>query len=137
MTGHLTRAEVAAHYGISLPTVDSWMRAGCPYTKRGSRGKAYGFRLADVEAWHYERSALKEYRAEFGQPLDRWPQTSAEEKTFLKGIIHRLLPFVDEKRLHKTIKQGRYYTTIKKFHENHENENEMVDISALTMALWG
>ena len=37
--------------GISLPTVDRWIRDGCPVKQRGTKGVAWEFSLPDVVAW--------------------------------------------------------------------------------------
>lgn len=50
-----TKAAVAEAFNVSLPTVDSWVRRGCPYLKQGSNGEAWAFSLPDVVAWHSER----------------------------------------------------------------------------------
>lgn len=47
-------------FGVSLPTVDAWVRAGCPGVKSGV-GKAGGWRFntADVVRWREERAAAE------------------------------------------------------------------------------
>lgn len=37
--------------GISLPTVNTWVRDGCPVKRRGTKGVAWEFVLPDVVAW--------------------------------------------------------------------------------------
>jgi phage terminase Nu1 subunit (DNA packaging protein) len=37
--------------GISLPTVDRWIRDGCPVKQRGAKGVPWEFSLPDVVAW--------------------------------------------------------------------------------------
>jgi phage terminase Nu1 subunit (DNA packaging protein) len=39
-----------------MPTVDSWIRAGCPYLKRGGRGVEWQFDTAKVSTWMTERA---------------------------------------------------------------------------------
>lgn len=41
--------------GVSLPTVDRWVRDGCPVAQRGSKGVEWKFILADVIAWWGDR----------------------------------------------------------------------------------
>lgn len=36
---------------MSLPTVDAWVRSGCPYDQKGERGKEWIFDTADVMRW--------------------------------------------------------------------------------------
>jgi len=57
----VNRKQLADVFGISLPTVDAWVRAGCPYDQKGERGKEWIFDTADVMRWREERA-----RAEAG-----------------------------------------------------------------------
>ncbi|MEB5674139.1 terminase small subunit [Escherichia coli] len=41
---------------VSLPTIDTWIRAGCPYIRKGGRGREWEFNLADVANWREERA---------------------------------------------------------------------------------
>ena len=41
--------------GVSLPTVDRWIRDGCPTKQRGTKGVPWIFILSDVVAWWGER----------------------------------------------------------------------------------
>lgn len=53
----VNRGELAAVFGISLPTVDTWVRAGCPYDEKGQgKGRPWVFDTADVAAWREERA---------------------------------------------------------------------------------
>jgi phage terminase Nu1 subunit (DNA packaging protein) len=48
----VNRAELASVFGVSLPTVDAWVRNGCPFDERGAgKGKPWVFDTADVAAW--------------------------------------------------------------------------------------
>lgn len=47
----LNRTEMADHLGIGMPTLDDWVRRGCPVITRGGRGVAWKFNSADVRAW--------------------------------------------------------------------------------------
>lgn len=51
-----SRVGLAGKLRVSLPTVDAWVRAGCPYKKRGGRGKEWEFDLADVADWREEHA---------------------------------------------------------------------------------
>lgn len=52
----VNRQTLAGLWGASLPTVDAWVRAGCPYVEKGGRGKEWTFDTADVSRWHIERA---------------------------------------------------------------------------------
>jgi len=47
------KADVASWFGVSLTTVDQWLRRGCPYMQRGERGKQWQFDLLGVAKWKY------------------------------------------------------------------------------------
>lgn len=47
----LNRDELAQAMGVSLPTVDRWVRDGCPVMQRGGNGRPYAFDLGQVKAW--------------------------------------------------------------------------------------
>ncbi len=51
----LNRGEVAAFFGVTPPTVDGWVRAGCP-VKKGQRGVASEFNSADVATFLREKA---------------------------------------------------------------------------------
>jgi phage terminase Nu1 subunit (DNA packaging protein) len=51
----VNRQDLAAAMGVSLPTVDRWVRDGCPVKQRGRKGIAWEFVLGDVIAWWGER----------------------------------------------------------------------------------
>ena len=51
----VNRAQLAALFGISLPTVDNWVRAGCPFVTRGSKGIEWKFDSAEVIEWRRQR----------------------------------------------------------------------------------
>jgi phage terminase Nu1 subunit (DNA packaging protein) len=53
----LNRAGLAEHMGISLPTVDRWVKEGMPVMQRGARGVEWAFDLADVIRWWGDRKA--------------------------------------------------------------------------------
>ena len=47
----LNRSDLAAAHGVSLPTVDTWVRAGCPCEREGGKGSAYSFNSKEVIDW--------------------------------------------------------------------------------------
>lgn len=47
----MNRAELASLYEVSLPTVDTWVRKGCPVVERGSKGNPWKFSSADIFDW--------------------------------------------------------------------------------------
>lgn len=47
----LNRTEVAGYFGVSLTTVDNWVRNGCPQQQRGKQGVAALFNSCAVHTW--------------------------------------------------------------------------------------
>lgn len=56
----LNRAELGQFFGRSLPTIDVWVRDGCPIHSKGDRGQSYEFNTADVAEWLIEQAVAKE-----------------------------------------------------------------------------
>ena len=56
----MTKSEIAGAFKVSLPTVDAWVRSGCPFVRQGSRGHAWTFNLADVIAWRFSHVSNSE-----------------------------------------------------------------------------
>ena len=54
MSKRLNRAEVAEFFGKSLPTIDRWVKLGCPVVQRGGRGREWQFDSAAVHDWHVQ-----------------------------------------------------------------------------------
>jgi len=55
----LNRCEIAEIFGRSLPTIDNWVRLGCPFVERGERGREWQFNSADVLDWRERRAVAK------------------------------------------------------------------------------
>jgi len=53
----LNRQGLADHMGVSVPTVDRFVKEGCPIVQRGGRGVEHVFDLADLIKWYAERRA--------------------------------------------------------------------------------
>lgn len=50
------RSQLAAFFGVSMPTVDGWVRNGCPVIQRGGRGVEWQFGTGDVARWLRDRA---------------------------------------------------------------------------------
>jgi phage terminase Nu1 subunit (DNA packaging protein) len=57
MSVHMNRAEIAQAMGVSEPTIDRWLKDGCPIVQRGRRGVAAVFDLPTVVQWRVEQAA--------------------------------------------------------------------------------
>lgn len=47
----VNKSELCSLMGVTPPTVDGWLRNGCPIKQRGSRGVQAIFNTADVMKW--------------------------------------------------------------------------------------
>lgn len=47
----LNRNDLSDFFGVALPTVDIWIRRGCPYVTKGGPGTPWEFNSADVAKW--------------------------------------------------------------------------------------
>lgn len=47
----LNKSELAEVFDVTIVTVDSWIRKGCPYEEAGKNGKSWRFSLKKVVAW--------------------------------------------------------------------------------------
>lgn len=63
------REELAETFGVSLNTVSSWIRNGCPFEQRGRQGKPWKFNTRDVSEWLREQARLE---ATSDDPLDEY-----------------------------------------------------------------
>lgn len=52
----VNRGELSDVFGVSPPTVDAWVRAGCPIEKKGGRGIQAEFDTAKVAKWLKDRA---------------------------------------------------------------------------------
>lgn len=53
----VNKAGLAEVFGVSLPTVNSWVRRGCPVLQRGSKARQWLFNTADVAQWREDEAA--------------------------------------------------------------------------------
>lgn len=47
----VNRQELAETFGYSLPTITTWIDAGCPVVSHGGRGRQFEFDTAEVHKW--------------------------------------------------------------------------------------
>jgi terminase small subunit / prophage DNA-packing protein len=77
------KAQAAEFFGISLPTLDGWIRDGAPVVQRGSRGVGWLLDLRAMADWVYSEAQgdgqtpeLKDARAR----LEHWKAELAEQE---------------------------------------------------------
>jgi phage terminase Nu1 subunit (DNA packaging protein) len=51
----VNRAELANLFEVSLPTIDAWVRNGCPVVERGGRGREWKFHVPEIFNWRIMR----------------------------------------------------------------------------------
>lgn len=52
----VNRAELAEIFGVTVVTVDAWVRRGCPFIQRGSKGTPWIFDTAEVVKWRTDQA---------------------------------------------------------------------------------
>lgn len=52
----VNRTGLAEVFGVSLPTVDAWVRGGCPALQRAGKGQQWVFDTAAVAKWLRDRA---------------------------------------------------------------------------------
>lgn len=75
----VNRGELAAHLGLSEPTIDRMVREGCPVIKRGQRGVKAEFDLTAVIQWWGDRKA-REAAGDKPTDLDEIDKRTASAK---------------------------------------------------------
>lgn len=59
----VSKKEIAKHFGVSVPTVDRWIKVGVPHYKIG---KLVRFEIEEVKEWFRNESTVdlqrKDYR---------------------------------------------------------------------------
>ena len=48
---HVNKVELSDIFGVAMPTIDDWVRRGCPVVERGGKGRAWVLNTADVRGW--------------------------------------------------------------------------------------
>ena len=54
----VNKREISACMGVSIPTIDRWIREGCPVKERGSKSDPWIFWLPDVISWWGEKQRI-------------------------------------------------------------------------------
>lgn len=47
------KAQAAAFFNVSLPTIEAWIRRGAPVRRQGSRGSSWELDLLELAEWHF------------------------------------------------------------------------------------
>lgn len=87
----VNRTDVATLCNVSLPTVDKWVRNGCPVVERGSKGREFQFDIAAVIDWRI-KSAVDQAVAGL-QDVDG--KTSKDEADRRKAVANAVVAEVE------------------------------------------
>ncbi|MEM6603287.1 MAG: terminase small subunit [Pseudomonadota bacterium] len=52
----LSKVDLANYFGVTRPTVDDWVRSGCPVVQKGNKRTPWKFNSADVYAWRLRQA---------------------------------------------------------------------------------
>lgn len=52
----VNREGLAGVFGVTVVTIDAWIRSNCPFDQRGAKGKSWVFDTADVAEWRENRA---------------------------------------------------------------------------------
>ena len=65
----VNREELAETFGVSLNTITSWIRNGCPFMQRGKQGRPWKFNTRDVSEWLRDQARQE---ATNDEPMDEF-----------------------------------------------------------------
>lgn len=94
------KAALAAFFDVSLPTIDSWVRRGCPVLQEGSQGTPWIFDLLAVADWRAERKPALPNDLNSMSPRERLDFVRAErERLRLEADQGQLIPAAEVERV--------------------------------------
>jgi terminase small subunit / prophage DNA-packing protein len=82
----VNRADLASTFGVSLPTVDAWVRRGAPFVERGSKGREWKFDTAAVIDWRLA-SAIEDALAGYQDESDAISKDEADRRRAVANAI--------------------------------------------------
>ncbi len=90
------KAEVAEFFGVSLPSIEGWVRRGMPVLQKGRRGISWEIDLLEVAKWKFAPDDSDPDDPDDMSPKDRLDHWRAErEKTKHMAEQGELIPFHD------------------------------------------
>lgn len=102
-----SKAACAEFFGVSLPTVESWIRKGMPVVQRGAKGIAWAIDLCAAAEWRFAGPADSEVNPDDMAPTDRKAWYEGETKRRDLQIRDReLIPAGDVERVVSTAFAG-------------------------------
>ncbi len=75
----VNKAMCAEFFEVSLPTIEAWIRRGCPVIKKGDRGIPWTLDLLEVIRWRFEEDRAQHTDPEKMPPDRRLKHYQAEK----------------------------------------------------------
>lgn len=94
------KAECAEFFGVSLPTIEAWIRKGLPVEQKGSKGVSWVIDLLVAAEWRFAGRSGDDQDPESMEPQDRKAWYDGETKRRDLQIKDReLIPAQDVERV--------------------------------------
>ena len=101
----VNKAELAAWFDVSLPTIEAWIRRGMPISQRGSRGVPWVIDILEVAEWRFSGRAdnVGDTDPERLSPSDRkaWYEGEARRRD-LQERDRELIPAIEVEQAIRT-----------------------------------
>lgn len=95
----VNRAQLATLCDVSLPTVDTWVRKGCPIVERGSKGSPWQFDSAAVIDWRIAQAV----EAATSGLLDKDGRTTKDEADRRRAVANAITAEVEADEALKSV----------------------------------
>lgn len=95
----VNRSDLANICGVSLPTIDAWIRKNCPVVERGSRGRQWRFDSAAVIDWRIKQAV----DAATSGLLDKDGKTSKDEADRRRAVANAITAEVEADEMLKSV----------------------------------
>src|SRR5689334_23302354 len=96
----VSRVDLASLLAVSLPTIDAYVRRGCPFVARGSKGKEWQFDTAAVIEWLRDSAVADATAAtkdvSFDEARRQDVAASAQIKQYELAKLRRTMVAIDE-----------------------------------------
>lgn len=92
------KADLAVFFDVASPTIDGWIRRGCPFIQQGKQGTSWIFDLKDVARWHFGRDEPDEKNPEDMPPKARKDWYEGEKTRVALELQNGNLVTLDEYR---------------------------------------
>lgn len=100
------KSAAAEFFGVSIPSIDGWLRRGCPYIQRGERGTQWVLDLLAIAEWRFSGTASSDDDPEQMRPKERldWYRGTEARIRYMQSV-GELIPAAEyEKALSGALK---------------------------------